>query len=466
LEDFESITYLKSTVSKKGREAMRPRVTFFIMAAGSFLLLLGAGCTDDGSSNGGEVDGAAPDSGIDGGLDASDVDGEVPVDGEVDGEVEGDGGATSCTTAEECEGDQDCLGNGCVDPVPDPGLYVSEAAGRPSSFFFRFQVPTLFSEPEACCFDYDGNAADGPDNALGDQIAMMGTVVGMTNAELQETFDLSVQEGENTLVVDWRVLPYVDTTLEDGDVRFSVFPAAHDPNEDWSVRVAGDGTFALEPDGFGTHGSFVQFNGGAIVSGTVYAGPSVFMIQMPQIGNGNIFGISGALLTLRDARMEANVVLHTNGVHTVDEIRGSGQDEYVVGGGRLGGAVLMTELVENMNANVSDCACAGVTGDVFSCTEDTSLGEMVCECIEGSWTDPIPICCDQYGQPSGCVEGTPGVDCCTDGGKCANIAMQCTYFGLMANHADVDTNANGISDALSVGFRFSWTGAAIDGLAQ
>jgi hypothetical protein len=396
-----------------------------------------------------------------------DTDGGADGDAEADGDAGPDegGGPGSCTTVDDCEDGQACLGNGCVDPVDDLAAYAAAAASRPSSLFWQFQYPSLFPEREDCCFDYDGNPDNGPDNAYGDLLPVMIMLAGLDGSEFQTLSDADLEAGANTLVVDWRELPVVGAALADGDVRLSVFPAVFDPAEDWATRVAGDGTYALDPAGFGTHGAQTQFNNGQLESGVLTAGPSTFPFLMPSVPN-MVLGwfTGGTVYPLQDVRIMADLMLEANGVHTVDETRGDVGDEYVVGGGRLGGVIPGTMIVASTNDNYSSCACAGVTGDVVTGTETTEA--FVMECIAESFDDPIAICCSEPGVPAGCEDGTPGVDCCVDGDTCSYLPTMCDYTSLVGEMLDVDTNGNGVPDGMSVGLHFSWTGASIDGLAE
>jgi hypothetical protein len=405
----------------------------------------------------------AGDDGVDDGI--RDGNGDASGDGN-EPDASGDNGGdfpefARCDSRVTCGPQQECIAHGCVDPVDSPAAYVAEAAGREASFMWRLQNPSLFAERDVCCFDFNGDAL--PDNAFGDLLPVMATLLGVTNEEIQLRFEQSIQDGANVLVADWRQLPVDGAALEDGATSFSVFPSRYNPAESWEVRAAGDGHFRLEPEGFGPYGALVQFNAGGLASGTLQAGPSEFPLTIPDLGPGALF-FRGMDIVLQGALLVAPLSLEANGVHTIDEVRGSPPDTYAVAGGMLGGVIPAGAFVDSMNRVYSTCACAGVTGNLV--TGEEGAEEYDIHCLENAYLDPVPICCDTPGEPPGCVDGTVGVDCCASGSDCTYVPTMCQYLSIFASILDVDTNGNGVTDGMSAGFRIGLTGAAIEGLAE
>jgi hypothetical protein len=446
----------------------RLSVLFWALAC---VTLLAVGCDDD------EPGGSTTDTGTDTTDTSGDLSDDIPsgdtaqetgpdqspedtADQTTDPEPDIPVGPLVCRPS-DCEAPQACVGGACVDPVDDLGQYADEAAGRPSSYFWSIQLPALYPEVERCCFDYNGDAQRRPDDGLGSLLALVANLP-QVNFDIQGTLDATIEDGTITLITDWRELPATS-----GDVRFSILLGSNDLDEDGEpddpfadvdgecttgTRCGGDGTYALDPISFGTHGSQVQFNVGSLENGVLRAGPSTFQLTISI----EALGSEPLLLTLQDAQIEAPITVQANGVRTVDQLRNAGtDDEFFAGGGKLGGVIDASEILGLLDEQFRLCTCAGIDPtqpvlawelnelqgalDVY-CTANT--GDEVNEC-DGNPTDPE--------DPD-------------DGPLCGQISTICGFASFIGGVLDVDRDNDGINESLSAGLRFAWAGAAIDGL--
>jgi len=310
-----------------------------------------------------------------------------------------------------------CMGGGCVDPVDDPEAYAEAASSRPSSYWWMAQFPAAFDPPEDCCFDLTGDGT--PDNAFGAILGLFESMPDVTG-DPQELLDGAIEDGTWMRVVDWLELPGGGA---DGPVRFSVFEAAS--TQPFAERAAGSGVFQLLPSSFGDYGALDQFNWGHVTGGVVHAGPS--SVGLP--------------VTVVRAMVEVPVSEQSDGVHSVDETR-PGDTPELVGGGRLGGVIPGETLLALLDDRLGACTCAGFEGLEFY--PDTEEGTFVTGCTG----DIDPTGCGSEDEP-----------------YCAIISTICSALPILPLTFDLDLDGDGINESLSIGMRFAWTGAAVDGLA-
>ena len=101
----------------------------------------------------------------------------------------------------------------------------------------------------------------------------------------------------------------------------------------------------------------------------------------------------------------------------------------------------MPQILGFLEDAIRDCASCGGFEDVES------------PLIYGEW--------EGYYLAS-CVDSVSVGDCRDDDGFiCANLGLSCYLSGLIPSFADIDTNQNGINDALSVGLRLGLSGATL-----
>lgn len=360
---------------------------------------------------------AAEDLAAEDGVDTSDLDEEEDT---VVGPCEPDDGRCAPPSA--------CIGGGCVDPVDDPGAYAAQAALRPSSYWWMVQLPADFDPPESCCFDFTGDG--NPDNAYGALVSMFSIIYG-DEAVSQELLDAAIEDGTLMRVVDWLELP---ADGGDGPVRFSIFDAAS--AQPFSERAAGNGEFRLLPSSFGEYGAHDQFNWGDRTGGQVQAGPSSLTLLLPELLTQTLVP-----MTIVDAIVTVPVDEQSNGVHSIDESR-PGETPELAGGGMLGGVITGESLISFMDDRLGACDCAGFEGLEYYL--DSDAGTFILNCTG----DIDPLGCGPEDEP-----------------YCEDLSIICSTISILPNVFDVDRDADSINESLSIGLRFAWTGATIDGLA-
>jgi hypothetical protein len=321
----------------------------------------------------------------------------------------------------------------CADPVYDYEAYAAAAAGRTSSYWWALQLPSAFTDlegnamAELCCFDLTGDGT--MDNSFGTLLGMMAAQGGELSP--QGSLDAAIAEGEMMWVLDWVELP---AAAGDGPARVSFFGAVSD--DDFETRAAGGGTYRLERSSFGTHGAEFQINQAQITGGELTGGPSTIAMGLPMAGGEGLL-----MFNIYDARIAATVEIQADGLHTVDEDRPDTIPSRVAGG-RLGGIINGFELLGGLDEIFRGCACAGV--DPSLPVIEWAIGE------EGIELD--------------CTANTGTGGECPESPLCGGITQLCQFLDMIAIFFDVDSDADGIKDSISIGLRFGWTGAEITGL--
>ncbi len=385
---------------------------------------------------------------LDGGV-VIDSDGEVSLSDaavQPDSFVETDGHVSSslCDSFDDCTPPAGCVGGGCVDPVPDPGAYAEAAGSRRASYTWALQVPALYQEREVCCFDFTGNGT--PDNAYGDILPMMD----MLNPDMdsQEKIDLSIENGDQVLVLDWVELPEEG----DGEIRISFFHGVLNNENgllDLLDRRAGLGRVLLDPDSFGDYGSHWQINHANISSGVVAGQGGPLLVYLP-----GVFFVGSNVLhphLIHDVRIEGIFSMDLNdcqGMCSVDELRDMDGAPFLAGGLRLGGVILADDLFSDLDDKMRACTCAGVDPSlpVVEWSYDIDEGIMIVGCNPANHPEQE--------------------NDCTAGSFCEMSYTSCQYLGINATLFDVDSNGDGVNNALSIGLRLGLAGVSIDGLVD
>lgn len=438
-----------------------------ILAAVAF-----AACGDNGAETPVEEDASttdvvadtAPDSAVDD-VDASgdetDVSDAPPTPEVCDDRVDNDGDGDIDCYDEECDlvcptpelgaacddgedndldGDVDCDDYDCVrselcDPCAEESLRGSDTecpppwnpgvGDGPFSYVYRVQVPS--HEAAACCFDFDGDGV--VDIGLAGLVAALGV-------DADELLTDRIRDDDVAVIFEW----------DKGSERagFHAYFATNDvdddgvPDDDFATRVAGDGTFQLDPASVDEYGAQVQFNRAREDEGVLVAGPSQFHLNVPiHIGDVEL----ELDLTIEQATMFGPLEDTTTGRASVDaefEIEG---EMVEFGGMQLGGVIPLDQVGKLLDSWASECTCAGF---------DPSMRVI-------SYGD------DGVTYNSECVQ-TP-TDGCTeaDGPICANLDAVCAFLPTMVSLGlnDLDTNNNGVGDSISVGLWLSLTGATL-----
>lgn len=454
--------------------------------------LLAIGCSDDTPAPaGGETDtGTTTDTGgndmgtPDEGSEDNGMDGTVTPDTDTpdtDGPIDNGIVYAGCVIDPDlCTDTQICRGGICVDEITSADDYIGEAAARDSSYWWSLQFPSEFEDIDdsSCCFDYtnDGN----PDNQLGFILSIIGPFLseGGGDTSLQPMIDTAFEDGEIVILSD-----YIEFDGTDGETDFAVLvgdlekDADGNPVESFATRAAGDGNYTVQDMSLDEYGPQVRFGLATIDDGLLTTELSVFnlTIAIEQLGDDPIS------LSLEAAKIEAEVALETNGVHTVD--REQAGEVPFMGGGKLGGVVVLEEFLGIFENLAAECECLTEGEDLFVYAYDFSGGSLQLECNgnsgASSCSDAEPGVCGFLGTLCGItsiISGVPDVDlyaceevvasggteqyrCGSDGGTFVDDpdvlnACECVY------------GADGIADSISIGMYFAMTGANITGFAE
>lgn len=452
----------------------------FRLLAISLFLMWSLNCGDDdpaptqGSDTGGTVDAGGDVSSPDlPGDTTTTPDGTVTPDVSPDAPIIPTGGCTD--NPDECTEDQECIGGGCVDPVDDIDAYLEETATRPNSYFWNIQLPSQFTPPERCCFDYTGDGR--PDDALGGLLGLLATFMDPGEGEeplnIPELITEAFYDGTITLVVDHTMFP---EDLSDGEAHFAMFLGSNDvdddgaPDDTYDERVGGLGEYLVDDASFGDYGSQIQFNLGTFEAadssksaadpdGTIYAGPAPFILTIPIPQ----FMEEPITLELEAAQIIADVTLEETGIFTTDDFTdpvepitdpactrtggcpiGTFCDpsdntcREVVNNGRLGGVLPAPQLLELLNEQVLFCDCAGVV----SAADDPNFAEA-CTAFDCVCTDDA-LC----GAPGAC-DATDSVDYCTAAGCAADVDGDGSA-DTGCDQTTCDYNDDGVPDACNV----------------
>lgn len=328
----------------------------------------------------------------------------------------------------ECDEGQELRGGECVDPIGPDEAIVGDG---PFSYINNLQIPPRDSDA-ACCFDFSGDGV--VDNGLAMLVGALG-VLG-EDLDIDATLQEALEGDDIALIFEWG--------QGADEAGFHAYLATNDvdddgtPDDDFATRVAGDGTFQLDPAGVDEFGSIVQFNMASEVDGVVTAGPSQFRLNIPIDTEDFSLDLD---LTIEQATVTGELTDVTNGRASVNPEYDVDGEMVEFGGLQLGGVVPLDQIGELLNTLASDCACAGF--------DDTM---------------PVITYGDDGVQYNLACAQTPAGECTeADGVVCENLSLVCSFLPSLPSLGlnDIDTNNNGVGDALSVGIRLSATGAII-----
>ena len=405
------------------------------------------GTTDTGVQDTGTTDTGTTDTGVQdtGTTDTGTTDTGVQDTGSADTGVQDTGvqdtgpadtGPADTGTTDTGTTDTGTTDTGTADTTPPP---VDLQFSGPFSYIWRIQVPEP-GTPAECCFDFTGDGLI--DNGFG-------TLVGATAAispgtDVQASLDSPIADGSTALMFEYAGLN--ESTLG-GPTQLWLYAATNDLNGDgvadqqWvPTRVAGRGLFQVEPYSLADDGSpLVRFESAYIDGNLLTAGPGAFPIEMP-------FVFSTVSVVIQQAYIQADIRSEASGFFTNDadiDSDGNGVPE-VWGGAQLGGIVPADQAFSDLSYQASNCACAGLSffDQLF---------------IAGEGFDTYEVACDSS------ITINDSACSAADGELCQNLSTICGFapafptIGLI----DVDTNGNGIPDAISVGLRLSMSGAAL-----
>lgn len=345
---------------------------------------------------------------------------------------------------DDADGDVDCDDSECAE-VPR----CTETPVGPDDYEFSEQLSyfnyILYPPPGApCCFDFTDDET--PDNNLLTVLNLL------PDYEAQLEMNAVVNAGDLGILIEWTELP--EDLEAGGTANFNVFrahPTAPEPirvnpptPEDNAWRD-GNGTFQVTADSFDALGPRIRFRDAAVADGVLTGGPFTLNLTVPI----DPLGLS-LDVTLYGAQMEAAIQTATydsgpDGLVTVPDDSG----EVTLPGGRIGGYVLMDDILGFFNEAAIECGCA------------TPFGSEHPLLTYGERATPrgYAIACNWSPLEPGDSTFSCGID---DSPLCDNLASMCTVLALAPAFLDVDSNRNQIKDALSAGLYFEMVRGQLD----
>lgn len=338
-----------------------------------------------------------------------------------------DAGTATCdysaTTETACTGSRICSNGTCADPG-DPCDYVFDAkVSYVTHLALASQAKaTAPAKPaDDCCFDYTDDGI--VDNKLGSILALASSLIGDLNATIQGQVD------SGSLVLLLETVGVTDPANATG-VTINGF-LGEDANADLTDNASGTASFTVNNSSFkpGTKDALISFTGAEIASGKLTAGPSLFSLSIPIL--------EGAVLSLdiTQTRVESIVSTGPNGEGLVMTGDVNDPDTSEPYGAKLGGVITQADLFNGINGFI-DASCVTINDD------DGKLVSF--NAGTGKWA---------------CAK-TADVDdsTCEDGDPATQLTSYCGAL-LAFIVPDVDTNDDGVKDAISIGLWLKATSA-------
>lgn len=322
--------------------------------------------------------------------------------------------AASCEYADDggvaCDAEEICANGACrenpTEYTPAPASYIS----------------TLAVGDQSCC-DQTGNGQ--PNNKLGSLLGLLGEFPQL-NFNVEEAITEAIEGGSLVVLFDFPGLSGA------GDQSLDVRGFVGDRVDDHETSIAGNGSFTVSPSSFVPDTFISQIEmGGAIASGEFSAGPANFTLSIPL----DEFGVLS--LSIANTTLESTVSVGANGegLSHVD--------------GKLAGVIPFAEFVGAFNGLAAGCDCFNMPAGA--------------EAFEVKTTNNV--------QGLGCTAAftgaTPTCDGDVDGSLCEGLGEnQGTVCGLAAGilTADIDTDLDGVKDAMSAFLTFEGVSATITGV--
>lgn len=276
-----------------------------------------------------------------------------------------------------------------------------------------------------CCRDFgEMSKRPGNDNALS---SLMGQLISLDpDSGVETLLQDSVEQGSVVLLLDHRAFDGGDDA--DG-YALSWIDGQWAPNTQWAAASDGAGVFGVSPDSFvpGSGKPRSVMNPALLDDGIVSAGPINLRLQIP-------VGFALVPITVHDARVEATIRSGDSGV---------GYSE-----GSLSGYAATSEVFEALNEIVgANCACLGLD-DPYSLYEQSSSGNW-----SGACATMAHVTCPEPEQE---VCRTLGGANVIDGGFCGVLPQ------ILQNRADIDSDADGTWDSLSLGLEWTAVPASLE----
>ncbi|MCA9297877.1 MAG: hypothetical protein KDA28_02355, partial [Phycisphaerales bacterium] len=288
-------------------------------------------------------------------------------------------------------------------------------------------VRSIILTPTELAEDRDGDGHG--DNAFLSLVAASYSLIaggGNVIEDLQQT----LEDGRGELLLE----------LSDasGDAWLAAYRATSDidgdgaPDEAFAVRVGDDGVFAAFDDQFDLgpiHAARARIDGTSLTTD-----PMSFPLYIPRDGGFALSGFYGELV-IEHARITAELDREEPGLTSVDSVAQTEDGPIPSPGLLVRGVVPLTTVARIFSEALASCTCASL--------RPTPLVE--------TWVEA------EYRAVTECEQDVSGAPDCGVGDPiaCENLETICGAMGLMGGIADVDTDGDGLRDALSFEARLS-----------
>ena len=262
-------------------------------------------------------------------------------------------------------------------------------------------------------FDLNGDGL--VDNGLADLMAAMAEFLG-ASLDLNAEIAAAIEEGLLLLLVEWVAL---DDPVDDPWVAINGYLGQDADGGSYEDNLTGSASFWVAPDSLDPETGLPLISVAPLVldKSTLLGGPMSITFPIP--ADGDLYPI-----TLVDAQLHAEVAVNPSG-HGLDVMDGV-----------IGGAVPMDSVWALVNAyEAAQCECLAISGPLLTWTGEGST----------------PVCADAPGE--------------CDFEICAALAEYCSLL-VMLVQPDLDTDGNGVEDAISAGVYFGAVAAIIEGLGE
>ena len=326
----------------------------------------------------------------------------------------------------------------------------------PGSVISNFELTS--EDAKECCFNIDGSEDGSKDNGLATLLSFL------PGANIDVEVKQSLVNGEFVVLNEHQGLTSLDQS-EEFAVNFFLGEYGSDTASNYVTKVDSDcsfeegsscelmtsagETFLINPESFDDGVQPQAQLTPATISGTdLDAGPGVVVLNL------NVAGLGTLGLRINGATIEAQVDKDAS------DLAGDG---VTVTDGKLGGYVLLKDVVGLINNLMNSCDCLdNPTQAITVPSDDASDPDLK---PDGCYDDTLPeedceiTCKEEVEMKTGdCGDNSPGV--------CPESGTVCSSIGLMTDTADLDVDGDGNKDALSIGAIFELTGAKIDGIAD
>lgn len=343
------------------------------------------------------------------------------IDNDFDGDIDCE--ERACQDSDSCCPSSPRGSEGCEDWGPPP-MFVGEM-----SYIRSVELPSDGS-PE-CCFDYDDDGVI--DNGFAHLAEALTALEGFDANQLMAD---AIADDSLTVLIEWGMgaegngfWAHLGTNDTDGDGA---------PDQAFEDRSNGDGVFQVLPESLDEYGAIIQFNIATVDGDVVTAGPSLFRVNIPIETEGFSLDLD---LTIENATVQGAQVDDATGIASADQEFELDGELVALGGWMLGGVIPLDQIGALLNDLASDCSCAGFDSDrpVVNYGDDGTTYLL------------------------GCAQAPEAACTAEDGPICENITAICEFIARVSELGinDIDTDGNGVGDAMSVGLWLSSVGATL-----